>query len=655
MFKKITITIGILILAIFVSAGGYWGYEKLSEKNIVEYIQTSINKKAEPVIPSVTLTFGGDIMLDRGVERSVEKNFAGDFFELFKNVAPILQNDDISFANLEGPVSDLGRNVGSIYSFRMNPVVLPVLKNAGIDIVSFANNHVGDYSKVAFDDTIQLLEKNNIAMAGAGTNYSDAKNPTIIEKNDMRIGYLAFTDVGPNWLSAKEESSGILLASDPNFSQIISEAKINVDVLVVSVHWGDEYKPHNKRQAELAHLAIDAGADIIAGHHPHVAQDIEIYKDKLIIYSMGNFIFDQYFSEETMQGLIVQLKVNKNGVISNIKEYTSHLSKQYAIEKLTEKNPTEKINSTETEINIGWVGDIPPSNVSPNFSPTVLAQLQYSDLMVGNLEGAISPELSLKCLNAISNCFSFVGNDLFIKNLKNAGFDILSLANNHALDSGATGLISTKNSIKNNGLNYISENGEPTIINIKGIDTALIAFGTNTWTQKITDIPQAQKIIKNLASKYSIVVVIFHGGSEGENQTHVPKMTETYLGENRGDVYNFAHSAIDAGADMVLGSGPHVVRGIEKYKEKLIVYSAGNFLTTEGMSGKGLSGKGAIFNIGIDQNGLLKNLKIFSTNSEEKNSVKIDPENTALTKIIELSNFDFSSNISADQSGKISF
>jgi D-alanyl-D-alanine carboxypeptidase/LAS superfamily LD-carboxypeptidase LdcB len=275
----------------------------------------------------VTLGFVGDIMLDRGVKTSIIKNFGGDYNKIFSQ-AKALKNPDIMFGNLEGPISDKGHNVGSIYSFRMDPLATPAMKSAGFDIVSFANNHVGDYSDEAFLDTLGRLKENNILFTGAGETYEEAKKPTIIERNGIRVGYLGFSDVGPEFMKATETKPGILLANDKNFSGIISEAKKSVDVLIVSVHWGDEYKPHTQRQETLAKKAIDAGADLIIGSHPHVAQDVQEYKDGLIVYSLGNFIFDQSFSDETMQGLYEKVTITKDG-IKNHEETTFKLNSSY--------------------------------------------------------------------------------------------------------------------------------------------------------------------------------------------------------------------------------------------------------------------------------------------------------------------------------------
>ncbi len=292
-----------------------------------------------PVKDFVVMTFAGDVMMDRRVESTVHKVFAGDFGQLFGEF-DLFQNDDISFINLEGPVSDQGHNVGSIYSFRMDPQVLPVLKNLGVDVVSFANNHIGDYTIKAFIDTLNRLTENNILYTGAGASYDEASMPTVIEQNGIKVCFLAYSDVGPTWLKATEKSAGILLANDPNLVSHVMSAKQSCDVLVVSFHWGEEYQPHNAHQAKIAHLVIDSGADIVVGHHPHVAQDVEIYKGKPIMYSLGNFMFDQYFSKPTMQGLVVQMKVYKNGVVKDIKQFITKQNANFQIESVEEKVET---------------------------------------------------------------------------------------------------------------------------------------------------------------------------------------------------------------------------------------------------------------------------------------------------------------------------
>lgn len=284
-------------------------------KNILSYLKSRVvygkTGKFEIAEPKdktheVSMRFVGDIMLDRGVLYSVDKNYAGDFSKLFENLGSY-KDSDIFFANLEGPVSDKGTDMRNLYSFRMNPDVLPILKNAGLDIVSFANNHVGDWREDAFNDTRKRLDENGILYTGAGDNSDLSTTPTIIEKNGLKIGFIGFSDVGPNWLNATKEKSGINILDDATFDSIVKNAKAQVDVLVTSFHWGIEYSKHTDRQTEFAHRAIDDGATLVIGHHPHVVQDVEIYRGGLIAYSLGNFIFDQGFSKETMQGLTLEV------------------------------------------------------------------------------------------------------------------------------------------------------------------------------------------------------------------------------------------------------------------------------------------------------------------------------------------------------------
>lgn len=293
----------------------------------------------------LTLSFLGDIMLDRGVKNSVIKNFAGDYAKLFENMS-VLQKSDIVFANLEGPAGLKGKDLGNLYSFRMDPTVIPALKGAGFDVLSVANNHVGDWGRIAFEETLARLDENEILYTGGGTNKFDAEKPRIIEKYGMKIGFLGFSDVGPNWMQAKnileEGSAGILLASDPRFEEIIKNAKSQVDFLIVSFHFGDEYKlVHNQRQEYLAHKAVDAGAKLVIGHHPHVVEDTEVYKDGFIAYSLGNFIFDQYFSPETMKGMLLDVKLWRDGNIDVVKN-TVNLNRAFYPESIT-KGKEEKI------------------------------------------------------------------------------------------------------------------------------------------------------------------------------------------------------------------------------------------------------------------------------------------------------------------------
>ncbi|MFA5840723.1 MAG: CapA family protein [Candidatus Paceibacterota bacterium] len=296
----------------------------------------------------VTLSFAGDMMLTRGVKNSVLKNFNNDYSALFEKsntISKLIKKSDITFANLEGVASDQGIDKKNLYSFRMDPSVLPAIKGAGIDVLSVANNHVGDWGRDAYVDTLSGLKENELLYTGGGNNSIEAENPTIVEKYGMKIGFLGFSDVGPNDMEAGIDKAGLLLANNPRFDEIIQNASKQVDYLIVSFHFGDEYKDiHNARQEYLAHKAVDDGAKIIIGTHPHVIEDTEVYSRKdctqsscmsFIAYSLGNFIFDQSWSAPTMKGMLLELKLNKDGSISTKKDIVQ-LNSAFQIDKITE-------------------------------------------------------------------------------------------------------------------------------------------------------------------------------------------------------------------------------------------------------------------------------------------------------------------------------
>ncbi|MCX6712979.1 MAG: CapA family protein [Candidatus Vogelbacteria bacterium] len=296
-------------------------------KTLSDYVKqnvVSVRAEGSPVSAegTTTMSFVGDIMLDRGVEQAVKAKGGGDFSWAFADLTKL--KADIVFGNLEGSVSDRGNDLGNAYSFRHDPAVIPALKKAGFSVLSVANNHAGDWSAEAFTDSLSRLSGAGFGLAGGGTNFSAAGEPYIISRNGVKFGWLGFSDVGPNWLAAGSTTAGILLASDPRAPELIAAAAKKCDVLLVSYHFGEEYaKAPNWRQKQLAKMAIDNGAKVVIGHHPHVIQPIEKYKDGVIMYSLGNFIFDQYFSTSTMNGLAVKLTFNGKN-ISKIEKFTAH-------------------------------------------------------------------------------------------------------------------------------------------------------------------------------------------------------------------------------------------------------------------------------------------------------------------------------------------
>lgn len=279
---------------------------------------TSGGAISEEMIQEAELRFMavGDIMLGRGVGMRLQK--AGSYEKAFEKVASVLKQGDIVFANLESPLTNSSHGLDSKRKIVLKgkPEAVSALTSAGFNLVSLSNNHMMDYYEKGLFDTMSLLEKNNISYAGSGKNIEEARKPVIIEKNGIRIGLLAYTDMaelifaGEPYLSfaAGANKSGLV----PRKYEIIKEDVIKlrgqVDLLAVSLHWGVEdsfiIAPE---QVEFAHNLIDDGVDMILGHHPHQFQGIEVYKGKPIFYSMGNFLFDQN-DPENMESFIIDMK-----------------------------------------------------------------------------------------------------------------------------------------------------------------------------------------------------------------------------------------------------------------------------------------------------------------------------------------------------------
>jgi gamma-polyglutamate biosynthesis protein CapA len=277
-----------------------------------------------------TLLFTGDIMLNRGVRHMIEKH-GEDYTFPFLYIAEELQSADILFGNLESMISDKGVNMGSLYSFRAKPEAVEGLIFAGFDIVSLANNHAFDYGREAFEDTMQILKKNGIFYTGGGFNEKEAHSPTIIilEESNTKVGFLGYTEFLFPYAFASVERSGVSNLSHERIKEDIENAKKEVDFLVVTFHYGNEYeKKPNENQKIWSRNAIDYGADIVIGHHPHVTQPVEKYNDKYIAYSLGNFVFDQYFSEETMRGFMLKVEIKNSKVIS-VKKIHYELNEYY--------------------------------------------------------------------------------------------------------------------------------------------------------------------------------------------------------------------------------------------------------------------------------------------------------------------------------------
>ncbi len=264
----------------------------------------------------ISLAFVGDIMLDRGVKSVIQKHGGGDYNYPFILITPFLKSFDFVFANLEGPVSQMGVNRGSIYSFRMSPDSAQALRSANFGIVSVANNHIGDWGEEAMKDTLDFLTKDGVHYAGGGMNQYEAYSPRIVNIKGTKIAFLAFSQFGAGYTEAIGNKIGIAVIDTEKIKRSIAVAVNGSDVVVVSYHFGDEYKKEpNDFQKKFARLAIDSGADIVIGHHPHVVEPVEKYLHGYIAYSLGNFVFDQNFSKETIESFILEADIEDNSVV----------------------------------------------------------------------------------------------------------------------------------------------------------------------------------------------------------------------------------------------------------------------------------------------------------------------------------------------------
>jgi poly-gamma-glutamate synthesis protein (capsule biosynthesis protein) len=264
---------------------------------------------------TTTMIFVGDIMLSRAIGSiMVKKN---DWSYPFLHMGDYLQDADLTFGNLEGPISDRGTRVGSIYSFRADPRVVEGLTFAGFDVVSVANNHMWDYSRDAYNDTLSILEKNDIGHAGGGNDFTQAHTAIVKDMNGTKVAFLAYTNLLPQFLGKIDAKPSVAFPDEAQMVSDIALAKRRADIVVVSFHFGDEYATtHNAYQENIAHAAVDAGASLVVGHHPHVVEDVEQYKGVYILYSLGNFVFDQNFSDDTKRGLIAEVAVKNKKIVN---------------------------------------------------------------------------------------------------------------------------------------------------------------------------------------------------------------------------------------------------------------------------------------------------------------------------------------------------
>ena len=303
-------------------------------------------------------------------------------------------------------------------------------------------------------------------------------------------------------------------------------------------------------------------------------------------------------------------------------------------------------------ISIAAVGDMMigtdyPENHLPDddgisFLADVAPVISAADIAFGNLEGVLvdGGEPGKKCSNP-SACYLFRSPTRYAYHYRAAGFDVLSLANNHARDFGEEGRTSSMQAIAAAGMHHSGRVDDFAVTAANGVSVAVLAYAVTKNSNMMLDYELAFETVARFAESYDVVVVSFHGGAEGADVTHVPFADEEYYGEPRGDVVWFARGVVDAGADLVIGHGPHVVRGMERYRNRLIAYSLGNFATYYGISVAGIKGIAPILTTTVDGHGNFIEARIVSTVQRRPAGPSVDPDGKALNLIRGLSVEDF--------------
>ena len=262
---------------------------------------------------AVSMVFVGDIMLADKVGQGIRGGH-----DPLQPFASILKKSDIRVANLECVIATNGEAVDKPYTFRAHPRVVSLLKRH-VDAVSLANNHTGDFGQIAFKQMLEWLQQEKLPYVGGGMDLLEAHKPLMFEQQGLRIALLAYNEFFPRSFEADVDKPGHAWSDDEQVVADIRDAreKHNADLVLTFMHWGFENESRsNARQQQLARLMIDAGADAVIGGHPHVTQEMAVYKGRPVFYSLGNFVFDGFSTRANNTGWVVRLNLNKTGVTS---------------------------------------------------------------------------------------------------------------------------------------------------------------------------------------------------------------------------------------------------------------------------------------------------------------------------------------------------
>lgn len=300
-------------------------------------------------------------------------------------------------------------------------------------------------------------------------------------------------------------------------------------------------------------------------------------------------------------------------------------------------------------INVGdiMIGTDFPENHLPDddgvtFLQAVAPALRDADLTIGNLEGVLlDGGIPRKVCKNPQACYLFRTPARYSKYFVEAGFDVMSLANNHSRDFGEDGRTASMQNLAAAGIQHTGREGDFAFLEIDGTKVAVLGYAVTLNSNLLLDYDIAADTVRQISAENDIVVVTFHGGAEGSDADRLPFAEEEYYGEMRGDVVKFARLMVDSGADLVVGHGPHVVRALEQYNDRLIAYSLGNFATYYGISVEGNKGVAPILNVTLDEHGRFIEGRIYSTIQLRPAGPTPDPEQRALKLMHSLSIQDF--------------
>jgi hypothetical protein len=310
---------------------------------------------------------------------------------------------------------------------------------------------------------------------------------------------------------------------------------------------------------------------------------------------------------------------------------------------------TAAVDLKAHSVTIAWVGDMvlassygtPPDAGRLSMAP-VVGPLRSADVSFGNLEETLSQLPESKC-GGSPNCFAFQAPPSYAKLMTAAGFDVMNVANNHADDFGTAGERSTERALTAAGLRWTGRPGQITVVRRQRLRIAFLGFAPYKWASRLEQVRVAQALVRKATTRADLVVVAMHAGAEGSGAMHVLHGTETFLGENRGDSRRFAHAVVDAGADLVVGSGPHVIRGMERYHGRLIAYSLGNFVGYKNFGTGGTLSLSAILSVQLRGDGAFGGGTWTSLRLDGDALPHPDPTHASAHLVAQLSREDFGS------------